>query len=169
MRFSRRTRKVPLLIAPVWNWNERLVTLGFRDSFTFNRTSLELKRDCCYQKNLERETFNRTSLELKPARRRITEERRDRLLIAPVWNWNVRLAWRARRFLVPFNRTSLELKHGGQWRGVSNANSLLIAPVWNWNCAYRVFSRKRPRLLIAPVWNWNLLLRFESCACPGDF
>ena len=55
-----------------------------------------------------------------------------RLLIAPVWNWN--LSFVVRGFAThTFNRTSLELKH--VWESASDEElfPLLIAPVWNWN------------------------------------
>ena len=76
-----------LLIAPVWNWNRLPRVYKISDQVTFNRTSLELKRACERPSGKRVSTFNRTSLELKRAIW-LARLRADRLLIAPVWNWN---------------------------------------------------------------------------------
>ena len=54
-----------LLIVPVWNWNQVLCDEWYVRSFTFNRTSVELKLLSSSMVDFPKKSFNRTSVELK--------------------------------------------------------------------------------------------------------
>ena len=122
---------------------------------TFNRTSLELKQSMWNSTCLSARTFNRTSLELKPLwmiamlsstsrsfNRTSLElkpfwgvcqvKKQKKLLIEPVWNWNIIGLERPTYIELAFNRTSLELKPC-RVRRICRRFHLLIEPVWNWN------------------------------------
>ena len=127
-----KSSRVSLLIEPVWNWNLSFAIFFPFLTFTFNRTSLELKHQIYKEFRCVVYSFNRTSLELKRLK----------------W-WGARWSTKA-----PFNRTSLELKLN-LFKKSSTFPSLLIEPVWNWNICeiYTQFGSRS--LLIEPVWNWN--------------
>ena len=78
---------MPLLIEPVWNRNLSLLTKKMRKRDSFNRTSMESKRQYLLFQGVPEIPFNRTSMESKP----VPEVFSD-------------LLWRS------FNRTSMESK-----------------------------------------------------------
>ena len=80
---------------------------------SFNRTIVELKYTYLLEQNGCEGAFNRTIVELKWNARNY-RKRRFRLLIEPLWNWNVK-----------GSNTSL-------WH-----SQLLIEPLWNWNIIIR--------------------------------
>ena len=134
--------------------------------------------------------FNRTSLELKQNPAAFIAIPTFRLLIEPVWNWNL-----VEHFLpctvFTFNRTSLELKHFFQFPSGSRCISfnrtslelklkqhfytsktgfcLLIEPVWNWNKRRVILTREKLSLLIEPVWNWNVHALYQTLPKRSSF
>ena len=87
-----------------------------------------------------------------------TYEPAEDVLIAPLWNWNLRISVVPLAGMMRSNRTFMELKYvelqqGADVRSSSNrtfmelkltsafapANAalVLIAPLWNWNADYR--------------------------------
>ena len=63
----------------------------------------------------------------------MTQSHHDRLLIEPLWNWNIKKS-----------------------QIVEKTGLLLIEPLWNWN--HLGFEPRNifPVLLIEPLWNWNI-------------
>ena len=56
-----------------------------------------------------------------------------RLLIEPLWNWNVANFALLIDFIAAFNRTFVELKYVALLDKKAFAQNLLIEPLWNWN------------------------------------
>ena len=165
--------KMALPIAPYWNWNYSHLGTGRKVFAATNRTILELKRWitghnyrwCAYQSH-------HTGIETCHGRqlRSITD-----LPIAPYWNWNTALYFRAKRwatyqshhtgietwsdlmalkFWTPTNRTILELKLR------PDCNSFFLYPTTNrtiLELKLNIFlwPLKVKKLPIAPYWNWN--------------
>ena len=155
-----------LLIAPHWNWNRwsDINWVGF--IYSFNRTTLELKRISRYP-NLW------TSLLLIAPHWNWNWFLNSSynsvyiLLIAPHWNWNMFEAHKCNPFTKTFNRTTLELK--------LVICSSLITSFSSFN---RTTLELKPTLLhtllnliallIAPHWNWNNRICF-GVACKEPF
>ena len=122
---------------------------------TFNRTIVELKLTGETREDLGWKPFNRTIVELKLRWRWSGSMALVRLLIEPLWNWNLRRTIVPDGKEKPFNRTIVELKLGSYRQYESNYCRLLIEPLWNWNTIYMSSYWSRGRLLIEPLWNWN--------------
>ena len=98
-----------LLIEPLWNWNNDVQKGARRQSYSFNRTTMELKHAIGGEALAAYFSFNRTTMELKP---RYCQPR----------HW-----WR-----FAFNRTTMELKRV-LYDYLGSPRLLLIEPLWNWN------------------------------------
>ena len=77
-----------VLIVPLWNWNV-LLSPAIGAASGFNRTFLELKLSFLTITNSRKECFNRTFMELKFKSNRYNRIKNSRVLIVPLWNWNV--------------------------------------------------------------------------------
>ena len=78
-----------LLIAPLWNWNSKDIGIASPSTLAFNRTIVELKLRLQVQPLVSSKTFNRTIVELKRYSPFAFSFLGGRLLIAPLWNWNL--------------------------------------------------------------------------------
>ncbi len=114
-----------------FNWTNvelKLVkpAFGTGSVLTFNWTNVELKQSRIPPWYSKPTTFNWTNVELK---RRLLSSKCQfwRLLIEPMWNWNLR-----------------------KTRYVSGRENLLIEPMWNWNAAFASFLP-----VAAPSFNWT--------------
>ena len=102
--------KLFLLIEPLWNWNSWSRREASRESPTFNRTTMELKRAQEQYRCGQNPAFNRTTMELKHEARSEPSGHQE-----------------------PFNRTTMELKLEPNIRKLGTRDGLLIEPLWNWN------------------------------------
>ena len=96
-----------------------------------NRTLLELKLASRQSINRFPPYLNRTLLELKLGGA-YAKERKERISIAPYWNWNL---------LLHNSKVSVRL--------------ISIAPYWNWNHIAEWGIYWFAKISIAPYWNWN--------------
>ena len=100
-----------LLIEPLWNWNAKVVPFWIGQRITFNRTTMELKLGYFSFFPSSRRAFNRTTMELKLECLIVEHNHTYRLLIEPLWNWNLVPVRYTRGAQIAFNRTTMELKH----------------------------------------------------------
>ena len=133
MKWSLQCNSTFLLIEPVWNRNLPVPPSLTAVTVTFNRTSLESKRDCEVQL-IAKSLF----LLIEPVWNRNLSRhhvrlRKPRLLIEPVWNRNYCRYFRSCFWQHPFNRTSLESKLIIPCPYPKSCANLLIEPVWNRN------------------------------------
>ena len=77
-----------VLIVPLWNWNKIRMPIIKCSTMSFNRTFMELKWWEINVVSIVMIGFNRTFMELKLPCELCTATR-CRVLIVPLWNWNV--------------------------------------------------------------------------------
>ena len=83
---QRRTRRQPVLIVPLWNWNRSAFLLAFC-LLCSNCTFMELKWKTLCQICLPSKSSNCTFMELKLTRSSCFPATAP-VLIVPLWNWN---------------------------------------------------------------------------------
>ena len=149
-----------VLIAPLWNWNERSQS-SWTSCWRSNRTFMELKlmvapyfTAACMVLIAPLWNWNGCRgpwCRFRPA-----------VLIAPLWNWNQKENAAALKDYLGSNRTFMELKWIRRCSASQMLKHVLIAPLWNWNPRDRPWEPKISHVLIAPLWNWNNWCFYEQ-------
>ena len=137
----------------MWNWNCASVFQCNLTVRTSNRTNVELKRMRGIPCEVHDCASNRTNVELKLPFQSVWCIRL-RLLIEPMWNWNLNPDRNARfwDFLLIEPMWNWNLCLCGL---IDCSYLLLIEPMWNWNCVILSPLHHVGKLLIEPMWNWN--------------
>ena len=109
-----------LLIEPLWNWNSHGSPCALPATMSFNRTTMELKRE-----RVKVFWARSQHLLIEPLwnwndHLRVKLRSGNKLLIEPLWNWNTAVRIRRSTSGMPFNRTTMELKH---WRWSSDGKA----------------------------------------------
>ena len=144
-----------ILIAPMWDWNMLDYPPLQATWFHSNCTNVGLKSWETIEALSAVIDSNCTNVGLKWKHCQNWVPNYPFILIAPMWDWNVKVWKREDGKCFNSNCTNVGLKCANAGRYYKDA-SILIAPMWDWNQIYLWLSRKLNCILIAPMWDWNL-------------